>query len=63
MRTIKEKMNEERIKSVALSKLATEKCTSFDRAMELRKKRNECYNKFVFLKNLNKALEENNDSK
>lgn len=59
MRTIKEKINEERIKCIMMSNLAIDKKTSYKKAQEIRKKQQEHYDKFIFLKQLNKIMEGN----
>lgn len=63
MRTIKDKINEERKKSMSLADLVFDEKTSYKKSQEIRKKQNEHYNKFKFFKKLNEAMEGKNDSK
>lgn len=63
MRVIKEKMNEERKKSMILLDLAIDEKIPFEKSQEMRKQQKECYNKFQFLRKLNEAMEDKNDSK
>lgn len=63
MRTIKEKMNEERKKSMILLDLAIDEKIPYEKSQEMREQQKECYNKFQFFKKLNEAMEEKHDSK
>ena len=58
MRVIKEKMNEERKKSMILLDLAIDEKIPFEKSQEMRKEQKEHYNKFQFLKKLNEAMED-----
>ena len=63
MRVIKEKMNEERKKSMILLDLAIDEKIPFKKSQEMRKEQKEHYNKFQFFKKLNEAMEGKNDNK
>ena len=54
MKFINDMINEECQKSKRLRELACE--CNFEKGVEIRKKQNESYKKFVFLKNLNKEM-------
>lgn len=55
MRIIREKINEERIKSISLRNIALGE--KLEIAKEIREEQQKHYDKFLFFKNLNKALE------
>ncbi len=55
MKSLNEKINEERIKSQKLRESAWE--TEFHRCQEIRKEQQKHWQKFLFLKELRKALE------
>ena len=58
MRAIKDKINEEREKSIRLTDIAMDKKVPFKKSLEIKKKRDKHYDKFIFFKNLNEAMEE-----
>lgn len=60
MKTIRNKIEQEREKSVKLRGLDLSH-VPFEDAIKIRKKQEEAWNKFNFLKKLNKAMEEKNE--
>ena len=57
MRAIKDKINEEREKSVRLADIAVDGKLSYDKSQEIQKEQAKHHEKFIFFKNLNKAME------
>lgn len=61
MKVIKDKINEELIKSKKLREYAFD--TSFKNSFKVRQEQDVAYKKFLFFKNLNKAVEKVNKEK
>ena len=55
MKIVREKINEERIKSVKLREIAFD-MKDYNQQIEIRKEQQKHYDKFLFFKNLSKAM-------
>lgn len=60
MRAIREKINQERIKAIKLRNQAFEEDITNNQISKLRKEQQKAYDKFVFFKKLNEAVNKQN---
>ena len=60
MKAIREKMKQERIKSIKLKSQAFEEDITFNKTQEIREHQQKALNKFIFFKKLNEAVNKQN---
>jgi hypothetical protein len=60
MKAIREKINQERIKSVNLKDIAIEEALTYDKRVKIREEQQKVYDKLMFFKKLNEAVNKQN---